>query len=66
MLATLATLPGVAAYPIEIVDVDSDAKALARYGHKVPVLLFGGELVCHGHLSVEEVHKTLAHAKRPV
>ena len=30
-------------------------------GHKIPVLLFAGELVCRGHLDVEEVHKALAH-----
>ena len=32
----------------------------ARYGHKIPVLLFAGELVCHGRLDPEEVHKALA------
>jgi hypothetical protein len=37
-----------------------------RYGHKIPVLLFAGELVCHGHLDVEEVDKALAHHRRPV
>jgi hypothetical protein len=37
-----------------------------RYGHKIPVLLFGGELVCHGRLDVEEVHKALAYHRRPV
>jgi len=37
-----------------------------RYGHKIPVLLFAGELVCHGHLDAEEVHKALAYHRRPV
>jgi hypothetical protein len=30
------------------------------------VLLFAGELVCHGHLDIEEVHKALAYHRRPV
>jgi hypothetical protein len=29
-------------------------------------LLFAGELVCHGRLDPEEVHKALAHQRRPV
>ena len=46
--------------------LDADAAAKVRYGHKVPVLLFGGELVCHGHLDASEVHKALACHRRPV
>jgi hypothetical protein len=61
LLAELAALPAARRYPIEVIDVDSDAAARARFGHKIPVLLFGGELVCHGRLDVEEVHKALAH-----
>jgi len=34
-----------------------------RYGHKIPVLLFDGELVCHGHLDPQEVHKALANRR---
>ena len=48
------------------VDVDADPAARVRYGHKIPVLLFGGELVCHGRLDAEEVHKALAYHRRPV
>jgi Glutaredoxin-like domain (DUF836) len=47
-------------YPIEVVDVDRDEAARVRYGHKIPVLLFGGELVCHGRLDREELAKALA------
>jgi len=56
----------VSALDIEVLDVDTDAEARLRFGHKIPVLLFDGELVCHGHLDAEEVHKTLAHHRRPV
>lgn len=66
MLIELAALPEAAPYAVDVLDVDADAEARVRYGHKIPVLLFGGELVCHGHLDVEEVHKTLAYHRRPV
>ncbi|NNM61941.1 MAG: glutaredoxin family protein [Steroidobacteraceae bacterium] len=63
MLAELAGLPAAAAHPVDVLDVDQDPAMRARYGHKIPVLLFGGELVCHGRLDPEEVHKALATAR---
>jgi len=66
MLSELAALPEVQTFAIDVLDVDADVKAKTRYGHKIPVLLFAGELVCHGRLDLEEVHKTLAHHRRPV
>ena len=66
MLAALHALPAAGAYAIDVLDVDEDPVARIRYGHKVPVLLFAGELVCHGHLDPEEVYKALAHHLRPV
>ncbi len=62
MLAELASL----AHDVEVFDVDADPAARTRYGHKVPVLLLGGELVCHGRLDLEEVDKALAFHARPV
>ncbi|MDP9064336.1 MAG: glutaredoxin family protein [Pseudomonadota bacterium] len=62
----MAALPAVQNVPLEVVDVDSDPDARRRYGHKIPVLLFAGELVCHGCLDVQEVHKALALGRRPV
>ncbi len=32
---------------VERVDIDSDPKLVARYGHKVPVLVGGDEEICH-------------------
>ncbi len=62
----LARVPAAAGYPIDVIDVDSDAAARVRYGHKIPVLLFAGELVCHGRLDREELAKALAqHALAP-
>ena len=66
MLAELAALPAAQAFAIDVVDVDADPATRVRYGHKIPVLLFAHELVCHGHLNVEEVHKALTHHRRPV
>jgi hypothetical protein len=66
MLSELAALPAARGIPIEVIDVDLKPDMQARYGHKIPVLLFGGELVCHGRLDPQEVDKTLAHHRRPV
>jgi Glutaredoxin-like domain (DUF836) len=66
MLEDLAALPMASAYPVDVVDVDADPEARLRYGHKVPVLMFADEMVCHGRLDADEVHKTLAHHRRPV
>jgi Glutaredoxin-like domain (DUF836) len=66
MLHELAALPCAAGVPIDVIDVDSIPEARARYGHKIPVLLFAGELLCHGRLNPEEVDKTLSFHRRPV
>lgn len=68
MLAALTAMPAVHGHAVDVLDVDVDADPAARirYGHKVPVLLFAGALVCHGHLDREEVDKALAHHLRPV
>jgi Glutaredoxin-like domain (DUF836) len=66
MLSELEAIPAVTAIGVDVSDVDANAAARARYGHKVPVLLLGGELVCHGRLDLEELHKALAHHRRPV
>ncbi len=61
MRAELERLAAAQGYPLEVLDVDADADARSRYGHKIPVLLFAGELVCHGRLDTEEVLKALAY-----
>jgi Glutaredoxin-like domain (DUF836) len=60
MRAELDRLPAARGYPLEVLDVDADSDTRSRYGHKIPVLLFAGELVCHGRLDTEEVLKALA------
>jgi len=66
MLLELAALPAAAQAGVDVLDVDADPTAKVRYGHKIPVLLYAGELVCHGRLDPEEVHKALAYHRRPV
>jgi hypothetical protein len=61
MHAALERLPAAQGYPLDVLDVDLDPALRARYGHKIPVLLFAGELVCHGRLDAEEVLKALAY-----
>jgi hypothetical protein len=66
MLSDLAALPSAEGIPIDVVDVDLEPAARERYGHKIPVLLLAGEILCHGHLDPEEVDKTLSFHRRPV
>jgi predicted thioredoxin/glutaredoxin len=66
MLMELASLQESACFGVDVIDVDADPTTRMRYGHKIPVLLFAGELVCHGRLDPDEVHKTLAYHRRPV
>ena len=43
----LLALESAQAFTLELVDIDSDAELVARYGHKVPVLIGEGEEICH-------------------
>jgi hypothetical protein len=61
MLEELAALPAARGIAVQVTDVDRDPALRERYGHKIPVLLLAGELVCHGRLDAEEVHKALAY-----
>jgi hypothetical protein len=66
MLGELQALPAARDCVVDVVDVDADPSTRARFGHKIPVLLLAGELVCHGRLDAEEVHKALAYHCRAV
>jgi len=61
MLEQLAALPVAQGIAVEVADVDRDPALRERYGHKIPVLLLAGELVCHGRLDPAEVHKAVAY-----
>ena len=60
MFEELAGLLAAGTHGVDVVDVDTDTAARARWGHKIPVLLLNGELVCRGILDGDEVHKALA------
>jgi hypothetical protein len=66
MLLELTALPEAAGIALDVVDVDGDESLRMRYGHKIPVLMLAGELVCHGRLDASEVYKALAYHRRPV
>ena len=66
LLSELAALSDAQSFGIDVLDVDADPATQSRYGHKIPVLLFAGELVCHGRLDADEVHKAVACHRRPV
>ena len=66
MLSELSLLPEAQPFGVDVLDVDAEHAAKVRYGHKIPVLLFAGEMVCSGRLDTEEVHKALACHRRPV
>jgi len=61
MIAELERLrPELSLPPLQIVDVDSDPELIRRYGLNVPVLLWGGSVVCRHRLDVTELRRLLA------
>ncbi len=50
MIAALQVLQARLSFRLEVMDVDSDGELRSRYGERVPVLLAGGEEICHYHL----------------
>jgi hypothetical protein len=41
--------------PVTVIDVDSDAELVRKYGLKVPVLLLDGSVICHYTLNSKEL-----------
>lgn len=62
MRRDLAALEGRLAFTVESVDIDGNPDLVARYGHKVPVLVGGGEEICHYFLDEPQL---LEHLSRP-
>lgn len=50
MIAALRESQARLHFHLKVVDVDSDAALASRYGERVPVLVAGGEEICHYHL----------------
>jgi predicted thioredoxin/glutaredoxin len=57
LLAELQQFCAGRAAIVETLDVDADATLKRRFGHKVPVLLLDGEVVCHGRFDAAEVSR---------
>ncbi len=64
MHAALTAFLGKAAAETPVLDVDADAELRRRYGHKVPVLLHAGEVVCFGHFDRAQVEHVLRASAR--
>ena len=45
---------------VQQVDIDRDPELAARYGHKVPVLVGGGEEICHYFLDEPQLAEYLS------
>ena len=60
MQVEFQAIPQSSTWHLDVQDVDADTALRSRYGHKVPVLLLEGELVCHGRLDREELLKAVS------
>lgn len=60
MEAALAPIADEYGIAVEVVDVDEDESLEQRWGELVPVLLHGGEEICHYFLDEAAVREVLA------
>lgn len=51
--------------PLEVVDIAEDAELETRYGTRIPVLEFDGQLVCQYHLDREAVTELIRQYSPP-
>jgi glutaredoxin len=49
MITALQELQARLSFRLEVVDVDGNADLRSRYGERVPVLVAGGQEICHYH-----------------
>jgi len=56
----LLDFPLPPAFTLELVDIDGDADLVARYDHKVPVLVGGDEEICHYFLDEPQLAEYLS------
>ncbi len=50
-------------FSVESVDIDGDPDLVERYGHKVPVLVGGGEEICHYFLDEPQLLEYLSRSR---
>lgn len=63
MRSDLLALETRMAISVALVDIDSDPELVARYGHKVPVLVGGNEEICHYFLDEPQLDAYLSRAR---
>jgi len=63
MRRDLTALEGRLAFTVKSVDIDGDPDLVARYGHKVPVLVGGGEEICHYFLDEPQLREHLSRSR---
>ena len=62
MRAGLAPLLASGGATVELIDVDTDAALASRWGDKVPVLLEGGQELCHHRLDATALARWMREA----
>lgn len=60
LLAELAPWAAARGVSVELLDVDADAVARRRYGHRIPVLLVDGEPAAYGRLDWDALERLWA------
>ena len=63
MRAALQPYQAEYGFELQVFDVDEDPELEARYNELVPVLLHGGEEICHWHLDETKLLAVLQNAK---
>ena len=63
MRAALQPYQAAYGFELQVFDVDEDLELEARYNELVPVLLHGGEEICHWHLDETKLLTVLQNAK---
>ncbi len=65
MVSTLSEWQEEFEFRIERVDVDTSPELAARYGTRVPVLVYGTIEICHHFLDLDALHRALGDETRP-
>lgn len=61
MKTQLGALGAELGFEVDEIDVDGDPPLAARFNAKVPVLAYGGEIICCHTLDESELRDALAH-----
>ena len=60
LLADLRGFSEFESLPLTVVDIDKDAELMKQYNHDVPVLTFGGQLVCKHFLNPQALREVMS------